>query len=139
MQNILLDAGPLIAAFSPTDVHRADVEEKLATLARSGCRLLTTWPCIVEASHLLAPPRRFELLKWVEMGGVVVYSFDPDHLSDMMHWMRRYTEVGKTEMDFADASLYWLAVDTGVISVMTTDRHDFERYRLPDGRSFRIV
>jgi predicted nucleic acid-binding protein len=139
VRNILFDAGPLIAIFSPTDVHRAEVEGKLAALAQEGCRLITTWPCIVEASHLLAPPRRFELLRWVELGGVIVYPFDPAHLNDMVRWMQRYTEPGKSEMDFADASLYWLAVDTGVTRIMTTDRHDFERYRLPDGRAFEIV
>lgn len=139
MQNILFDAGPMVASFSPTDAHRTEVEGKLACLAKTGCRLLTTWPCIVEASFLLAAPRRFELLKWVEMGGVVVYPFGPGHLGDMAAWMRRYSEVEKSEMDFADASLYWLAVDTGVTRIMTIDRRDFERYRLPDGRSFEIV
>jgi predicted nucleic acid-binding protein len=139
VQNILLDAGPLVATFSPTDVHRVEVENKLARLATTGCRLLTTWPCIVEASYLLAAPRRFELLKWVELGGVVVYPFEPSHLADIVGWMRRYTEADKTEMDFADATLYWLAVDTGVTSIMTLDRRDFARYRLPDGRSFEIV
>lgn len=139
MQNILFDAGPMVAAFSPTDAHRAEVEGKLASLAKTGCRLLTTWPCIVEASCLLAPARRFELLQWIGMGGVVVYPFGPEHLSDMVAWMRRHTEADKAEMDFADASLYWLAVDTGVRRIMTIDRRDFERYRLPDGRNFEIV
>lgn len=139
MRNILLDAGPLIATFSPTDIHRAEVEEKLAALARTGCRLLTTWPCVVEASHLLAQPRRFELLKWIERGGVLVYPFEPVHLGDMVRWMERYSAPARYEMDFADASLYWLAVDTGVTSILTIDRKDFERYRLPDGRSFQIV
>lgn len=139
MLNVLFDAGPLIATFSPTDAHRAAVEDKLASLAKLGCRLLTTWPCIVEATHMLAAPRRFELLKWVEAGGVVVYPFDPGHLNDMVRWMQRYTESDKAEMDFADASLYWLAVDTGITRIMTIDRKDFERYRLPDGRGFELV
>jgi predicted nucleic acid-binding protein len=53
--------------------------------------------------------------------------------------MRRYTETDKREMDLADASLYWLACETGITDVMTTDRNDFERYRLPDGRPFNII
>ena len=138
MRNILLDAGPLIAAFSPTDAHRGDVEGKLARYSQGGCRLLTTWPCIVEAAYLLAPPRRYELLKWIEAGGVIVYPFEPTHLADMVRWMQRYTD-DRAEMDLADASLYWLAADTGVTTIMTIDRKDFERYRLPDGRSFEIV
>lgn len=139
MRNIIVDAGPLVATFSPHDAYRATVEGKLAALMKEGFRLITTWPCIVEASHLLAAPRRFELLQWVELGGLVVYPFDTGHLGEMLVWMRRYTEGGKREMDLADASLYWLAADTGVTDIMTTDYADFERYRLPDGRRFGIV
>jgi len=43
------------------------------------------------------------------------------------------------EMDFADASLWWLAAQTGVTDVMTTDVADFSRYRLPDGRAFTLL
>ena len=53
--------------------------------------------------------------------------------------MRRYTESPRTEMDLADASLVWLAVDSGVTRVMTMDVRDFSRYRLPDGRGFEIL
>lgn len=87
---------------------------------------------------MLASPRRFEMLKWVGLGGVIVYPFDPAHLEDMVRWMARYTDA-RAEMDFADASLYWLAVETGIHEIMTLDRKDFARYRLPDGREFQIV
>jgi hypothetical protein len=36
------------------------------------------------------------------------------------------------------ASLVWLAADSGVTAVMTMDLRDFSRYRLPDGRAFEI-
>ena len=42
-------------------------------------------------------------------------------------------------MDLADASLYQLAADTGVTRIMTMDRRDFSRYRLPDGQAFEIL
>jgi hypothetical protein len=53
--------------------------------------------------------------------------------------MQRHTESPRTEMDLADASLLWLASDTGVTSIMTTDVRDFSRYRLADGRGFDIL
>lgn len=139
MRNILLDAGPLVASFSPTDVHRTEIEGKLAALAKAGCRLLTTWPCVVEATHLLTAARCRELLKWVEIGGVVVYPFDLAHLDDMVGWMQGCADADTEEMDFADASLYWLAVDTNITHIMTVNRKGFERYRLPDGRRFEMV
>ena len=51
----------------------------------------------------------------------------------------RYTERGKREMDFADASLYWLAAETGIRDILTIDVSDFGRYRLPDGQAFNLL
>ena len=68
-----------------------------------------------------------------------MYPFDSHHLGDMIDWMQRYSEQGKREMDLADASLYWLAVETGVTEIMTVDIADFSRYRLPNGRFFSFL
>jgi predicted nucleic acid-binding protein len=139
VRNILLDAGPIIALFAVDDRHHAKFDAALRELAEGGLRLLTTWPCIVEAAYLLEAPQRFEMLRWIELGGAQVYPFEPQHLGDMTGWMRRYTERGKREMDFADASLYWLAIATGIREILTVDNADFARYRLPDGRRFEIL
>lgn len=139
MRNVLLDAGPQIAIFAVDDRHHHHYDALISELSATGLRLLTTWPCIVEASYLLGVPRRYELLRWVELGGVIVYPFSPHDLAEIVGWMETYTEVGKREMDFADATLYWVATATGVREVMTTDVRDFSRYRLPDGQSFSIL
>jgi predicted nucleic acid-binding protein len=104
-----------------------------------GLRLLTNWPCVVEASYLLGTPQRYELLDWIKLGGVTVYAFEAAELGDICHWMRRYTETGKREMDLADASLMWLARYTGIRRIMTVDVNDFRRYRLHDGAAFDLV
>lgn len=52
--------------------------------------------------------------------------------------MRRCTDA-KREMDLADASLYWLASETGVTAIMTVDVADFRRYRLPNGAPFELL
>ena len=101
--------------------------------------LSTTWPCIVEASYLLAPRQRYALLRWVSAGAVSVFPFRQEALEPMVEMMRRYTQEPRTEMDLADASLVWLAADTGVTTIMTLDVRDFSRYRLPDGRGFDIL
>lgn len=100
---------------------------------------MTTWPCIVEASYLLDVPQRYEMLHWIELGGPVVYPFEAHHLGDMIKWMRQYSKDTRREMDFADASVYWLAVETGVTAIMTTDIADFSRYRLPDAQAFTLL
>jgi predicted nucleic acid-binding protein len=139
VRNVLLDAGPLVALFAPDDKHHRRVDGQVKQLAADGLRLLSTWPCVVEAAYILETPQRFEMLRWLELGGAQIYPFEPEHLGDMIGWMRRYTERGKREMDFADASLYWLASVTGIREVLTIDVADFRRYRLPDGQAFHLV
>jgi predicted nucleic acid-binding protein len=139
VRSILLDAGPQIALFAVDDKHHSHYDQLISELSASGLRLLTTWPCVVEASYLLGIPQRYELLRWIELGGVIVYPFSAHHLADMIGWMENYTEAGKREMDLADASLYWVANETGVREIMTVDVRDFSRYRLPDGQAFSIL
>jgi predicted nucleic acid-binding protein len=138
MTGALVDAGPLIALFDRSDAaHRH--YRALVSKQPAAHQLHTTWPCITEASHLLPVLPRLELLRWIGLGGLQVFPFDAVSLLDMAAWMHAYTEPRRAEMDFADASLYWLAQETGVVRVMTTDVRDFSRYRLPDGRSFEIL
>jgi uncharacterized protein len=139
VRSCLIDSGPLIALFAVDDHHHARFDGLVKKLSVDGLRLITTWPCIVEASYLLEIPQRFEMLKWIELGGAVVYPFEPAHLGDIVRWMRRYSERGKREMDLADASLYWLAAETGLTEILTVDVSDFSRYRLPRGKAFNLL
>jgi predicted nucleic acid-binding protein len=139
VRNCLIDSGPLIALFAVDDDHHARFDALVKTLSVGGLRLITTWPCIVEASYLLEIPHRFEMLEWIELGGAAVYPFESAHLGDFVRWMRRYSEVNKRGMDLADASLYWLAVETGVTEILTVDVTDFSRYRLPGRKSFTLL
>lgn len=139
MKSALIDSGPLIALFAVDDKHHRRFDNLISTLAPDGLRLLTTWPCLVEASYLLAVPQRYEMLHWVELGGTLAYPFEPYHLGDMIKWMQQYSKKTKREMDLADASLCWLAIETRVTNVMTVDVADFSRYRLPDGLMFTLL
>jgi hypothetical protein len=42
-------------------------------------------------------------------------------------------------MDLADASLLWLAHETGLREIMTIDVNDFGRYRLPGGDALTLL
>jgi predicted nucleic acid-binding protein len=42
-------------------------------------------------------------------------------------------------MDFADATLVLAAEKTGIAEIFTIDRRDFEAYRTPSGRRFRLL
>lgn len=129
----------MVAAFGREQPHGGHYQGLLERAALEQWSLVTLWPCIVEASYLLAPPQRYALMRWVAAGGVTVFPFGQEALEPMVELMRKYTEAPRTEMDFADAAIVWLATDTGVTRVMTLDQRDFSRYRLPDGRAFEIL
>ena len=139
MPAALVDAGPLVALFGVDQPQTRRYRELLRQAGDELWSLATTWPCVTEASHLLDVPGRFTLLRWIAASGIAVFPFGQDDLEDMMALMRRYSEPPRTEMDFADASLVWLAADTGTNRVMTLDVRDFSRYRLPDGRAFELL
>lgn len=139
MPAALVDAGPMVAIFGANQPRASHYRALLKRAGDELWSLATTWPCVTEASYLLDVPQRYTLLRWVSAAGIAVFPFKQEDLDDMVTLMRRYTESPKAEMDLADASLVWLAADSGVTSVMTMDVRDFSRYRLPDGRAFEIL
>lgn len=50
--------------------------------------------------------------------------------------MRKYADL---PMDYADATLVCLAIDTGISNMVTFDRKDFNIYRLPKRKEFTIM
>ena len=139
MSAALVDAGPLVALFGVNQPRSGHYRQLVRQAAEELWSLATTWPCVTEASHLLDVPQRTTLLRWIAASAVTVFPFVQDDLDEMVTLMKRYTESPRTEMDLADASLVWLAADTGVTRVMTMDIRDFSRYRLPDGRALELL
>jgi len=139
MASALIDASAMVAIFGINEPAGERYQELLELAALECWALSTTWPCVVEASYLVPPPNRFALLNWLGRGGIAVFPFDQQALLDFVPLMQRYTERPRTEMDLADASLVWLAEETGVTTIMTQDVRDFSRYRLSSGRGFTIL
>ena len=135
----LVDTAALVAVFGANQKHGRHYRDLFKRAADEAWSLSTTWPCVVEAGHLLDVPQRYTMLRWVAAGGVVVFPIPQESLEDTVSVMVRYTALPRTEMDLADASLVWLAEDTGVLKIMTLDVRDFARYRLADGRAFEIL
>lgn len=138
MKVCLLDAGPLVALFHAGDRFHGHFRQ-LILEPEVPVQLHTTWPCVTEAGHLLGPRHRLALLQWIAAGAVLVYLFDAADLPEMCGWMAQYARQPRAEMDLADASLYWLACESGVTQIFTVDVRGFSRYRLPEGRGFDIL
>lgn len=139
MASVLLDSGAIVALFGDHEPHATRYQAILQKAADERWHISTTWPCVVEASHLLGPVHRHQMLRWIAEGAVTVFPFSQENLAEMVPMMERYSEEPRTEMDLADATLVWLAAETGVTTILSVDVRDFSRYRLPDGRSFEIL
>jgi predicted nucleic acid-binding protein len=139
MPAALIDASALVAAFGTDQPKGQHYQSLFQSVAEQRWSLSTTWPCVTEASYMVAPPQRYTLLRWLGHGAISVYPFKQEELIDFADLMHRYTQAPRSEMDLADASLLWLAEQTGVTRIMTLDVRDFSRYRLPDGRAFEIL
>ena len=91
---------------------------------------------LAEACHFLPERSQIRFLRWAAAGGLVVIELDESALSTIADWKEKYRSL---PMDLADASLLWVAAQTGVIDILTIDLRDFAVYRLPDGKALHPV
>ena len=72
-------------------------------------------------------------LPWVTRVGVYA---NAKSLQKTKNLMKKYADL---PMDFADATIVGLAMETGMQNVVTFDKKDFAAYRLPKKRIFAIM
>jgi len=132
----LTDTGPLIALVDKGDISHIVCTNHLTLLSRP---LLTTWPCITEAMHLLnniAGHFAQEILWGYILDGLVaIHESGITERARMRELMAKYKD---TPMDLADASLVAAAEVLGVRRIFSVDS-DFVVYRLLGKHSFDIV
>jgi predicted nucleic acid-binding protein len=134
MRNILLDTGAVVALFRPGDRHHASAKNFFAGL-RTSDSLLTTWPVITECAFLLRHQENL-FWDWLLESGTEVADIGLHELPDIRKWRSGYPD---REIDFADASLVWLGIQRGTNLIATTDFSDFETYRLPQRKAFKLL
>ena len=122
MRRVLVDTGALVALVRKNDAYH---ERAVAFFGefRAG-ELLTTAAVLTEAMHLLPARQGPLLLDLMQSPPWRVFDIN-DGLARIGDLIRKYLD---RPMDFADASLVWVAEQTGVLEILTTDR-DFEIYR----------
>lgn len=126
----IVDTGPLAAWFRRNDPYHALVDRFFRGFDG---RLITTWPVIVEVTHLLRPEAQLQFLAWVRKGGVEAAAIGPADLEPIERLIAKYRD---QPMDFADASLVLLAERTGLGEIVTFDRKQFDVYRFRGRRRF---
>ena len=133
MQSILVDAGPLIALQDRSDRHHRGIRRFIEQYRGT---LLTTWPVLAEACRFLPERSQIRFLRWAAAGGLSVIELHDTALATIADWKEKYRDL---PMDLADASLLWVAEQTGTLDILTIDLRDFAAYRLPGGRALAPV
>lgn len=134
MRRVLADAGALIALLDRDDAHHARCVEALKRIRDP---LVTVWPALTEAMHLLAEaPRAPEALcDMVSDGALSLIPLDAADMARIKQLMQKYRD---RPMDFADAALVRAAEREGLTRIVTFDA-DFAIYRLPRRARFTIL
>ena len=133
MRRVIVDAGPLIGWFDAHDPYHPVVRDFFQ--AYDG-ELLSTWPVLGEVCHLLPERWVADFLRWVGRGGITVVDVPASALAGLADRIDKYADL---PMDYADASLIWLAESLGLLDVLTIDRNDFGIYRTARGQALRNV
>ena len=134
---MLTDTGPLVALLNRRDSNHAvcaDAVEKLVAEP-----LLTTWPCLTEAMHLLyrSDGERGPQALWRQISKerIELVELPLPVMFRMQELMEKYRDV---PMDLADASLVAIAESQGIEQIFTLDS-DFRIYRLADGSMLELI
>jgi predicted nucleic acid-binding protein len=140
---VLVDASGLIALLDRSDAGHLRCVEALEQVsfpraaANTGPALLTVWPALTEAMHLLAevPKGPATLLDMVRDDVLGLVDLDGNDVPRLAELMEKYADL---PMDFADAALVCAAERSGVTHILTLDRH-FTVYRLPKRARFTVL
>lgn len=134
MRGVLVDASGLVALLDRDDAMHARAAAALAGIREP---LVTVWPPLTEAMHLLADaPRAADALcDMVADGAITIAGLDAEDFGRMKALMAKYRDL---PMDFADAAIVAAAERHGIARVVTFDRH-FAVYRLPRRARFVVL
>ncbi len=124
MLSTLVDAGPLIALFDSSDQYH---ERAVEFLKKSQYSLISTWPVITEATHMLdfSVQTQINFLQWINRGGLHIFDLEFVHVIRIIELSEKFKGV---PMDLADATLIVASEARDIHSIATIDS-DFYVYR----------
>jgi predicted nucleic acid-binding protein len=131
----LVDANALIGYLDPTDpLHDRSVEGLSAAIGD----LVTTWPAVTEAAHILGHRDwlfQEALLTMIGDGELLIAPLTDADAPRVKALMSKYRD---RPMDLADATLLRVAERDGIETIVTLDR-DFRVYRAAGIGALKIL
>jgi predicted nucleic acid-binding protein len=135
MRNILVDTGAIVALLRGGSDRLHEGAKRFFSELLPQDTLYTTWPVITECAFLLRH-RESVFWEWLLESGMEISDFTLHDIQTMRRWRAGYAD---REIDFADASLVWLANKLGANMIATTDFADFETYRISGKKAFKMM
>jgi predicted nucleic acid-binding protein len=137
--NALIDTGAILALLDRSDRwHNACVD----AFRQLRLPLLTSEAVLTEVFHLVGDSRTEMEAAWrfVRSGALVLGTIEHAELTHLHGLMSRYWDRGMNRnMDFADATLVYLAKRESLSVILTVDQADFATYRIEGKRQFRVL
>ncbi|MBA7589529.1 hypothetical protein ES708_31614 [subsurface metagenome] len=131
MQNTLIDAGPIIALFDRDDKNHEDIK---SFLSKFKGHLITTWPVITEASHMLSfnTNVQIDFLTWIMRRAISIFPLALVHMERLIELTKKYADL---PIDLADGSLIITSEILNTTNIITIDS-DYYVYRTKDRKPF---
>ena len=131
----ILDTGPWVALIDRSESRHNDCVQWLKNF--SG-RLYSTEAVLTEVLYILnfSITAQCAALDFVLESVVEIVPSNIESMKKTKNLMKKYADL---PMDFADATIVCLAMQTGMQNIVTFDKKDFAIYRLPKKKSFSII
>jgi predicted nucleic acid-binding protein len=131
----ILDTGPWVALIDRSESRHTDCVQWLKNF--SG-RLYSTEAVLTEVLYILnfSITAQCAALDFVLESVVEIVPSNIESLKKTKNLMKKYADL---PMDFADATIVCLAMQTGMQNIVTFDQKDFGIYKLPKKKSFTIM
>jgi predicted nucleic acid-binding protein len=133
--NALIDTGAILALLDRNDRWHLACS---AAFRQLRLPLLTSEAILTELFHLVGDSRAEMEAAWkfIRSGALVVAAIEHAELLHSHALMSRYAD---RPMDFADATLVYLAKRESLSTILTVDHADFKTYRIEAKRQFRVL
>jgi hypothetical protein len=137
MDLCLFDTGPLVALLDRSEPDHEQVQSFMSGLR--SLRLVTTGAVVTEAFYFLSDIENgaASLASFLDASSTEVRDvFSAEALTAAAQLMKKY---GDIQMDFPDATLVWIAEQTGTDRILTLDRRGFSSFRFGKNRRFKLL